>query len=134
MPTVLIVEDDSLNLRVFAKILSKGGGLEVRSTEDVEEVLAVARSGQLDVILMDVSLKHSTYQGRAVDGIKITQMLKADPKTAALPVVLLTAHAMERDRDSFLNQSHADGYIAKPITDPQQFIAQVREWAMTRRK
>ena len=54
MPTVLIVEDDPLNLRVFTKILSKGGGLEVRSTEDVEEVLTVARSGEIDAILMDV--------------------------------------------------------------------------------
>ena len=130
MPTVLIVEDDPLNLRVFTKILSKGGGLEVRSTEDVEEVLTVARSGEIDAILMDVSLKRSTYQGQTVDGIKITQMLKSDPETAALPVILLTAHAMERDRDSFLKKSRADGYIAKPIADPQRFIAQVREWTV----
>lgn len=128
MPTVLIVEDDPLNLRVFTKILSKGGGLEVRSTEDTEEVLHLARLGEIDVILMDVSLKHSTYKGQAVDGIKITQMLKTDPQTASLPVILLTAHAMERDRDNFLKQSLADGYIAKPIADTQQFITQVREW------
>jgi CheY-like chemotaxis protein len=129
MPTILIVEDDPLNLRVFTKILSKGGGLEVRSTEDTEEVLRLARSGEIDAILMDVSLKHSTYQGQAVDGIKITQILKADPQTTSLPVILLTAHAMDRDRDNFLKQSRADGYIAKPIADTQQFIAQVREWA-----
>lgn len=132
MPTVLIVEDDPLNLRVFSKILSKGGNLKVRSTEDPEEVLCLARSAEIDAILMDVSLTHSTYQGQAVDGIKITQILKADPKTAALPVILLTAHALESDRDSFLKQSHADDYITKPITDPQQFIAQVRQWTVSR--
>ncbi len=131
MPTVLIVEDDPLNLRVFSKILTKGGGWEVRSTEDTEEVLRLARSGEIDGILMDVSLQNSTYQGQPVDGVKITQMLKADPKTADLPVILLTAHAMEGDRNSFLKQSGADGYITKPITDTQQFIAQVQQWTVT---
>jgi CheY-like chemotaxis protein len=129
MITVLIVEDDPINLRVFAKILSKRGGLEVKGTEDVEEVMRIAQAGEADIILMDVSLAHSVYQGRAVDGIKITQMLKSDPQTASLPVVLVTAHAMEGDRENFLKQSGADGYISKPIIDHQQFVTQIREIA-----
>lgn len=129
MTTVLIVEDDPINFRVFAKILTKRGGLEVKGTEDVEEVIRIAQSGEADVILMDVSLAHSVYQGKAVDGIKITQMLKSDPQTASLPVILVTAHAMEGDRESFLKQSGADGYISKPVVDHQQFIAQILEVA-----
>jgi CheY-like chemotaxis protein len=65
------------------------------------------------------------YQGQAVDGIKITQMLKADPATAALPVILVTAHAMEGDRENFLKQSGADGYISKPVVDHQAFVNQI---------
>ncbi len=125
MKTVLIVEDDPINLRVFSKILSKRGGLEVKGTEDVEEVMQIALSGEADIILMDVSLAHSVYQGKAVDGIKIAQMLKADPKTANLPIILVTAHAMEGDRENFLKQSGADGYISKPIVDHQQFVDQI---------
>jgi CheY-like chemotaxis protein len=129
MTTVLIVEDDPINFRVFAKILSKRGGLEVKGTEDVEEVMRIARSREADVILMDVSLARSVYQGKAVDGITITQMLKSNPQTASLPVILVTAHAMEGDRENFLKQSGADGYISKPVVDHQQFIAQILEVA-----
>ncbi|MBW4520973.1 MAG: response regulator [Scytolyngbya sp. HA4215-MV1] len=125
MKTVLIVEDDLINARVFSKILTKRGGLAVKHTENVEEVMQIAQAGEVDIILMDVSLSRSVYQGKAVDGIKITQMLKNDPKTAQLPIILVTAHAMEGDRESFLKQSGADGYISKPVVDHQLFIDQI---------
>lgn len=125
MKTVLIVEDDLINARVFSKILNKRGGLAVKHTEDVEEVMQIAQAGEADIILMDVSLARSVYQGKSVDGIKITQMLKEDPNTANLPIILVTAHAMEGDRESFLRQSGADGYISKPVVDHQAFVDQV---------
>ena len=125
MTTVLIVEDDPINLRVFSKILTKKGGLQVKGTEIVEEVLQLSQSGEIDAILMDVALANSIYQGKPVDGIKITQMLKADPKTSNLPIILVTAHAMEGDRENFLKQSGADGYISKPVVDHEAFIQQI---------
>lgn len=125
MKTVLIVEDDLINARVFSKILTKRGGLSVRHTEDVEEVLKVAQSREIDIILMDVSLSRSVYQGKPVDGIYITQMLKADPQTSDLPIILVTAHAMQGDRESFLRQSGADGYISKPVVDHQDFVSRI---------
>lgn len=125
MKTVLIVEDDVVNARVFSKILTKRGGLAVKHTEDVEEVIQIAQAGEVDIILMDVSLARSAYQGKPVDGIKITQMLKGDPQTASLPIILVTAHAMEGDRENFLKQSGADGYISKPVVDHQAFVDQI---------
>lgn len=125
MKTVLIVEDDLINARVFSKILTKRGGMDVKHTENVDEVMAIAESGTVDIILMDVSLSHSMYEGKPVDGIKITQILKANPKTANLPIILVTAHAMEGDRENFLNQSGADGYISKPVVDHQEFVDQI---------
>ena len=125
MKTVLIVDDDLINARVFSKILTKRGGLSVKHTENVEEILKIALSGAADLILMDVSLSRSVYQSKSVDGIKITQMLKSDPQTAKLPVILVTAHAMEGDRENFLKQSGADGYISKPVVDHQLFVDQI---------
>lgn len=122
MATVLIVEDDPANILVFSKILTKRAGLSVRATENVEEVMTLAAEGGIDLILMDVALSRSLYQGKSVDGIRITQMLKADPKTAKLPIILVTAHAMRGDRESFLHQSGADGYISKPVVDQQAFV------------
>jgi CheY-like chemotaxis protein len=82
MKTVLVVEDDPINWRVFQKILTRRGGFAAKHTEEVEEVMQIAQSGEADIILMDISLHNSRYQGKAVDGIKITQMLKANPQTA----------------------------------------------------
>lgn len=125
MKTVLIVEDDLVNARVFSKILTKRGGLGVKHTENVDEVIKIAQAKEADIILMDVSLSRSVYQGKSVDGIKITQMLKSDPQTSTLPIILVTAHAMEGDRETFLKQSGADGYISKPVVDHQQFVDQI---------
>lgn len=122
MKTVLIVEDDMVNARVFSKILTKRGGLNVKHTENVDEVISIAEKREADVILMDVSLSHSVYKGKPVDGIEITQLLKSQPKTSNVPVILVTAHAMDGDRESFLRQSGADGYISKPVVDHQKFV------------
>jgi len=126
MKTILIVEDDQVNARVFSKILTKRGGLTVRHTEDVAEVVKIARSKEADLILMDVSLSRSVYNGRAVDGITITQILKSDPQTKKLPIILVTAHAMAGDRESFLRESGADDYISKPVVDHQKFINHIK--------
>lgn len=126
MTTVLIVEDDPINLKVFSKILIKRGGFEVKGTENVEEVINLTHSSQIDVILMDVSLANSYYQGEAVDGIRITQILKEDAKTSHIPIILVTAHAMQGDKENFLSQSGADGYISKPIVDHQDFVDRVK--------
>ena len=125
MNTVLIVEDEPSNVIVFSKILSKRGGLAVKHTENVEEVMQIADSGEADIILMDVDLRNSRYKGKAIDGLKITQMLKANPQTAKVPVILVTASAMEGDRENFLKLSGADGFIPKPVIDQQEFIDQI---------
>lgn len=126
MVSVLIVEDDPVNLRIFSKILIKKGGLEVKGTENVDEVITLAESGEIDVILMDVSLSNSYYQGEAIDGIAITKMLKANPLTANLPIILVTAHAMRGDKEKFLSESNADGYISKPVVDHDLFVSQIK--------
>jgi len=71
---------------------------------------------------MDVSLSRSSYEGRKVDGIFITQLLKKDETTRHIPVLLATAHAMFGDREKYLELTGAEGYIAKPIHDPSVLI------------
>lgn len=126
MTTVLVVEDDPINWMVFQKVLKRRGGLDSLHSENVEEVLDIARSGAVELVLMDVSLKNSHYQGESVDGIRITQLLKADPKTVHIPVILVTANAMVGDREAFLKASGADDYIAKPILDHVGFVQQIQ--------
>jgi len=124
---ILIVEDDAINVKFMKVVLTRKGGYEVLVSEDVEEILTLAASGEVGAIVMDISLSRSTYDGKKVDGVFITKLLKQKPETAKVPVILATAHAMFGDRERFLAETGAEHYIAKPIHDPDHFLAEVRK-------
>jgi CheY-like chemotaxis protein len=128
MPTrILIVEDDPINVKFMQVVLTRKGGFQVSVSEDVAEIMALAESGGLGAIIMDISLSRTLYQGKKVDGIFITKMLKANPATAGIPVILATAHAMSGDRERFLAETGAEHYLSKPIHDPDHFLGEVRK-------
>lgn len=123
---ILLVEDDPINVKFIKVVLAKKGGFEVIHTEDVPEILQLAREGDLLAIIMDVSLTRSTWEGKKVDGLAITKLLKADEACRHIPVLLATAHAMYGDKEKFLAETGAEGYYPKPIHDPDAFVAAVR--------
>lgn len=123
---ILLVEDDPINVKFIEVVLTRMGGYEVVVSEDVEEILALAKGGTLAGIIMDISLARSSYQGKKVDGIFITKLIKADPETAKIPVLMATAHAMYGDREKFLAETGAEGYLSKPIHDPDAFLREVQ--------
>lgn len=124
---ILIVEDDAINVKFMKVVLVRKGGYEVLVSEDVDEVLQLAASGGLSAIIMDISLSRSMYEGKKVDGVFITRLLKSKPETSQVPVVLATAHAMFGDRERFLSETGAEHYISKPIHDPDDFLAEIRK-------
>ena len=124
---ILIVEDDPINVKFMSVVLIRKGKYEVVVSEDVPEILAIAAAGGISAIIMDISLSRSTYEGNKVDGIFITRMLKANPATRHIPVILATAHAMTGDRERFLADTGAEHYLSKPIHDPDHFIAEIRK-------
>ncbi len=126
MNTVLVVEDNETNWQIFQKILTKRGGFNTKHSENVEEVMDMATSRQADVILMDVCLDNSFYKGKPINGIEITKMLKANPNTAHVPVILVTALGTQNDAEHFIKISGADGYIAKPVMNYHDFIARIK--------
>ncbi|BDU69335.1 response regulator [Geothrix oryzae] len=123
---ILLVEDDPINIKFISTVLVKKGGYEVVVSEEVDEILRLARETDLKAVIMDVSLSRSSYEGRKVDGIFITQLLKQDAATRHIPVLLATAHAMFGDREKYLELTGAEGYIAKPIHDPASLIEAVK--------
>ena len=123
---ILLVEDDPINVKFIEVVLTRMGGYEVVVSEDVDEILALGKGGTLAGIIMDISLARSSYQGKKVDGITITKLLKADPLSAQVPVLLATAHAMFGDREKFLAETGAEGYLSKPIHDPDAFLREVQ--------
>ncbi|MBI1797786.1 MAG: response regulator [Candidatus Eisenbacteria bacterium] len=123
---VVVVEDDAMNALLFRKLLEKRCGYRVTVTESADEVLALARGADVGLILLDVSLANTRHAGEPVNGVDICRLLKGDPATRGVPVVLATAHAMRGDAESLLAESGADDYVSKPIVDHEAFAEHVR--------
>lgn len=127
MRHVIVVEDDGVNATLFRTLLERRCGCRVTLTESGDEVVAAARQGA-DAIVMDVSLRDATFEGVPMTGVDLCQVLKRDPQTACIPVILATAHAMRGDEESLLQQSGADDYVSKPILDLESFAEKIRRW------
>jgi CheY-like chemotaxis protein len=84
----------------------------------------MARRGEVDLLVVDVSLSSATLDGAALDGVDFARALKRDARTRSIPILLATAHAMRGDREHLLRESMADGYITKPYT-PEALLSAV---------
>ncbi len=119
---VLAVEDDPGNKMVLSNIFRLSGCIDGIFEENGDAILEIARTGNVDLVLMDITLPNSTFQGQPVDGLELTRQIKKLDANPQLPVILLTAHCMTGDADRFLHVSGADAYIAKPLQDVEGFI------------
>lgn len=124
---VLVVEDDPHNATLFRKIFEKRLGCRVTVTDSPAEMFDLIRAEPVQLVILDVSLGQSAWQGEPVNGIDLCRMLKQDPATAAIPVMLATAHAMRGDAERLMTDSGADDYVAKPILDHAVFVAQAAQ-------
>ena len=104
---VLVVDDYADAREMYSEYL-QFSGFDVCQAANGMEALQRAVDEQPDIILMDLSLP-------VMDGWEATRRLKADPATAAIPVVALTAHAMEGD-EARAREAGCDGYVTKPIS------------------
>jgi CheY-like chemotaxis protein len=117
-PLILVVEDNLTNQLLTSSVLEREG-FEVLLAESSEGALQSIGANRPDLILMDVQLP-------GIDGLTFTRALKAAAETADIPVVALTAHAMNGDREDALAAGCA-GYISKPI-NTRTFGAQVQHF------
>ena len=116
--TVLLVEDNEDNLVVYRTILDHVG-YNVLEARDGEEGVNRARQEHPDLILMDISIPK-------IDGWEATRRLKADEATRDIPIIALTAHALEEDRERAI-AAGCDGYLAKPV-EPRRVVEEVQRF------
>jgi CheY-like chemotaxis protein len=107
---VLIVEDNPANL-LLARVMLERSGWRIREARSADEAKLVLQSAMPDLILMDVGLPGQ-------DGLSLTSELKSAPATCAIPIVALTAHAMQSDRERAF-AAGCDGYLSKPFKAQQ---------------
>jgi len=118
---ILVVEDNDMNMQLVEFLLEEGGYVIVKAASG-EEALAITRdssNGAPDLILMDIHLP-------GMDGLTVIRAMKADQRTARIPILALTAHAMRGDKDRFL-EAGCDGYISKPI-DVKTFLSAIEQY------
>jgi two-component system cell cycle response regulator DivK len=110
MPKILLVEDNEMNRDMLSRRLLRNN-FEVVMAVNGQEGVDMAKSEKPDLILMDMSLP-------VMDGWEATRTIKADDATKSIPVIALTAHAMESDRQQAL-QAGCDDFDTKPIELPR---------------
>ena len=110
MPRLLIVDDNEQNRDMLSRRLQRRG-FDVLLANDGEAGLEMARAEKPDLILMDMNMPH-------LDGWEATRQVKAEPELASVPVIALTAHALEGDRERALEAGCAD-YHTKPVDFPK---------------
>jgi CheY-like chemotaxis protein len=76
---------------------------------------------------MDIQLHNTLVNGKSHSGIDLSKIIKSDEKTKDIPILLATAHAMREQKESFLNETGAEGYVAKPVHDFDALIVQIRK-------
>ncbi len=105
--TVLIVEDNELNMKLFHDLL-EANGINTLQTRDGLKVLELAREHRPDLVLMDIQLPE-------ISGLDVTKQLKADDELKGIPVIAVTAFAMKGDEQK-IREGGCEDYISKPIS------------------
>ena len=116
--TVMIVEDNELNMKLFHDLL-EAYGYRTIGTPNGLEVPDLARKHRPDLILMDIQLPE-------VSSLEVTKWLKEDQELQAIPVVAVTAFAMKGDEER-IRESGCEAYLSKPISVPK-FIETIRRF------
>jgi two-component system cell cycle response regulator DivK len=114
---ILVVEDNEKNMKLFRDVLVATGYRTLEATTGAEAV-DLASEHTPDLVLMDIQLPD-------LDGVQALQRLRADARTATIPVIALTAQAMLGDRERFLAAGF-DGYVSKPV-NVRDLIEMVRQ-------
>ena len=115
MAKILLVEDNEMNRDMLSRRLAKRG-FDVVVAHDGSSGAAAAATERPDLILMDLSLPD-------MDGCEVTRLVRAEPATASIPIIALTAHAMETDRLRALDAGCQD-YDTKPV-DLARLLAKI---------
>ena len=105
--TVLIVEDNELNMKLFHDLLDAQGYQTLQTREGLQ-ALALAREHRPDLILMDIQLPE-------ISGLEVVKWLKEDEELSAIPVIAVTAFAMKGDEERIL-EGGCEAYLSKPIS------------------
>jgi len=127
---VLIVEDDSF-LQDFYRLFFKKMNGEVVIKEDGNDIINEIISGGIDLIIMDINLRNTYLHGKRVDGLHFSRFIKTNYPSFGIPILLITAYPIKSFGENKLEESLADDYLLKPITDYNLLVDKINKLVFT---
>lgn len=117
MKTIAVIEDNPDNRLLVRALLEDS--YEITEYDNGNDAMEAMRQTAPDLVLLDISLP-------GIDGVEVLRLIREDPRLAPLPVIALTAHAMDTARERFL-EAGFDQYVSKPITDADLLLDSIRD-------
>lgn len=124
MKKLIVVEDDKITQQFYTMFFDKNG-FDSIVTDNGDKIISALLTEDVGLILMDINLSNTYLNGEKIDGIKLSQYIKADDRLKNIPLVLVTASTLSNQVKYFLAESKAEDIITKPILDYTRFLNKI---------
>jgi CheY-like chemotaxis protein len=121
---IIVVEDDPFSQEFYLLLFDKKGYSCVIE-EDGDKLIKDIRNEKVDLIIMDINLRNTYFEGEKIDGVQLSRIIKLDPELKNIPILLITAYSDSVVENKYFEESLAEDYIIKPITDFNKLLRKV---------
>lgn len=124
MKKILVIEDDIITQQFYTMFFKKRN-IDCIITDNGDKIFNTLANEEIGVILMDINLSNTYFNGEKIDGIKLSQLIKANNDYMNIPLVLVTASSLSSQIKKFLSDTKAEDIVTKPILDYNRFINKI---------
>jgi len=121
---IVIVEDDPFSQEFYLLLFEKKGYDSIVE-EDGDKLMSEISVHDVDLIIMDINLRNTYFKGEKIDGVYLSRLIKKDPRLKEIPILLVTAYSDSIVENKYFEESLAEDYIIKPITDFNKLLNKV---------
>lgn len=121
---IIVVEDDPFT-KEFYNYLFKKTGYDCIQTEDGDQVIKTLETEEISLVILDINLKETYLNGKKTDGVELSRTIKQNEKINGVPVLLVTAYTNKSGGRNYFDDSLADDYITKPVTDFNKLLGKI---------
>jgi CheY-like chemotaxis protein len=121
---IIIVEDDPFSQEFYLLLFEKKG-YDCAIEEDGDKLIKDIQTENVDLIIMDINLRNTYFEGEKIDGVQLSRIIKQNEKLKSIPILLITAYSDSIVENKYFDESMAEDYIIKPITDFNKLINKV---------
>ena len=123
---IVILEDDPF-LKEFYDFIFRKLDWKLTLLEDGDRFVDILHNEVVNLVVMDINLKNTFLKGERVDGVFLSKFIKKDEKFSKIPVLIVSAYSLDKSNRKLFDDSLADDYFTKPITDVNLFLNQIKK-------